>query len=404
MKAAVALVGVSLLLSGCTSSPTTSTVPPAAPPVVSNAPASIQILASTRPDSQLDVVAKVLTAQNAFVPDATVTFSVNSGSVSPTTAVTDAGGLARTIVTSTGKVTIHAEVGSIASSVETNGTVTGLSVSLFVAAVTTGTASTLTANVSGLAPGSTAIGFAWTFGDTTSASTAAPSTTHPYARGTYPASVTVTDSLGRSATASASAVVTDPPAPPAPPAPSYTVTVVAAPSALLIGASSTLTATVTQQNSAPAPTSFAWDCDGNGVAEVTNALTTHSCAYPVAGVIVSKVVVSGVGVTAVTGTANVTVTTAIPVVTVSCSTGIHLGAASTCVVSATLGGLVVPSGNITSVSWDFGDGVTTTNTAGNVSPAHTYGSANPFTVSASNVLVVGATGPGSGSTSTTILP
>jgi PKD repeat protein len=157
--------------------------------------------------------------------------------------------------------------------------------------------------------------YAWDFGDANTAQTTTSSTTHLYAAvGSYNASVKVIDSLGRSATSLAVAVVSAVPVPPSPappPPPSYTVVLTASPTTVVIGASSTLTAMVTLLNGAPAPTSYAWDCDGNGTTDFTTAINinTQPCAYPLAGTITSKVTVTG---GSVTGTASTSVTVTAP--------------------------------------------------------------------------------------------
>jgi PKD repeat protein len=81
------------------------------------------------------------------------------------------------------------------------------------------------------------------------------------------------------------------------------VTLTAVPSSLVQNDTATLTAVVAQFNDAPAPTSYAWDCKGDGVTVVTTSSNTQSCAYPTAGTITSKVTVPG----AAFGTASTTV-------------------------------------------------------------------------------------------------
>jgi PKD repeat protein len=240
----------------------------------------------------------------------------------------------------------------------------------------------------------------WTFGDGATATTTTGVTTHVYtAAAVYPIAVTVTDTLGR--TASAQKALTIAVAAPASTAlPSYTVTLVASPTAVIVGGSSTLTATVTPQNGAPAATSYAWDCIGDGVTIVTNGTATHSCTYTTTGTTTSRVTATG---GSVTGSASATVTTAAPVVSLSCNAGVHQASASSCVLAATVGGVALPSARITLVSWDFGDGILANSVAGNVSPNHIYASANSFTV-VGTATISGATGTYTASTTTTILP
>jgi PKD repeat protein len=291
-----------------TSNPVTPTQSAASP----QGPASIQLLANTRADSQLDVFAKVLNAQGGPVSNVLVTFAVDNGTVAPSSATTDATGSAHTIVTSIGKVVVTASAGSLSTTLATVGGVTALNVVLGVSSVTVGTPSSFTAAVSGLTPGATATGFAWVFGDTSTDQTTTGSTKHTYAAtGTYAASVTVTDSMGRTASSTASATVTDPPVPPPPPpppAPSYAVSLTALPTSVVIGASATLTASVTRQNGAPLPTNYAWDCDGDGVTDYMTVVNTQPCTYPLAGTTISKVTVTGGPVIGAAST-SITVTT-----------------------------------------------------------------------------------------------
>jgi hypothetical protein len=104
-------------------------------------------------------------------------------------------------------------------------------------------------------------------------------------------------------------VLTPPPPPPPPPAPSFSVGVGATPSTLVAGGSATLVATVQQQNGAPAPTAYAWDCSGTGAPIVVTATNSTVCAYATPGTITSRVNVSG---GAVFGPGAVTVTVLAP--------------------------------------------------------------------------------------------
>jgi len=100
------------------------------------------------------------------------------------------------------------------------------------------------------------------------------------------------------------------PAPPPtapPPSPGYAVTVVASPTTVVAGNGATLTATATPQNGAPAPASYAWDCNGDGTFEVPAApANSQACAYNSAGTIHSSVKVTGGSVVGI-GTVDVTV-------------------------------------------------------------------------------------------------
>jgi ABC-type glycerol-3-phosphate transport system substrate-binding protein len=75
-----ALAVAACLATACTSSSSPSQQQSPSP---STAPASIQVLATTRADHQLDIAAKLLTAAGAFAPNVAVTFSVDVGAIAP---------------------------------------------------------------------------------------------------------------------------------------------------------------------------------------------------------------------------------------------------------------------------------------------------------------------------------
>jgi PKD repeat protein len=168
----------------------------------------------------------------------------------------------------------------------------------------------------------------------------------------------VTDAAGRSAAASSTATVTDPPAPPAPPAPtpSYTVTLTAAPTSLVVLNTSTLTAFVVAQNGAPTPTSYDWDCNADGVTDANTAINSTTCPYNTVGTITSKVTVNGTGATGV-GSTTVTVLAAAPLAVAIVPDNFSPAIGATVNFTATLtsaGSVVGPF----RWDWDFdGDGV-----------------------------------------------
>jgi PKD repeat protein len=187
-----------------------------------------------------------------------------------------------------------------------------------------------------------------------------------------------------------------------PPAPSYTVTLAASPSSVVVGGSSTLTASVQQLNGAAAPTSYAWDCTGDGVVDFNTGSNVQACTYSTAGTVTARVTVSGVSAQA-SATTPVTVTAApAPTVSVACASNGKVGVATTCVASATVNGSPVPATRITSVDWNFGDGQSSNGVSGNTAQ-HTYTSANTFTVFAT-ATISGVTGTVTGSGTTTIAP
>jgi PKD repeat protein len=259
--------------------------------------------------------------------------------------------------------------------------------------LTAGQSATLTATVTGSATPATSYVWDCTGDGIVDATTSTNTTTCTYATaGVVTSYVSVTNGTS---SGSGSVTLTIDPAP----APAYSVSLSAAPATVVVGSTSTLTATVTTQNGAPAPTSFAWDCDGNGTTDATTGTNTNVCTYATVGSVTPKVTATG---GTVSGSATTTVTvTAVPppVVSVNCA---QVGATLTahCVVSATLNGTAVPSGSITSVTWDFGDASSAT-TATN-STDHTYGGPSPYQVLVSNVTVTGSAAKGSGSTSVTI--
>ncbi|HEY3045363.1 MAG TPA: Ig-like domain-containing protein [Vicinamibacterales bacterium] len=98
-----------------------------------------------------------------------------------------------------------------------------------------------------------------------------------------------------------------PPPPPAPPGPTYGVAVIAAPTSVVAGGSSTLTATATPLNGAPLASAYDWDCTGDGVTDFTTVVNFQVCTYNTAGAIVSRVTAKA---GAVNGSGGVTVTVA----------------------------------------------------------------------------------------------
>jgi PKD repeat protein len=134
------------------------------------------------------------------------------------------------------------------------------------------------------------------------------------------------------------------------PAQTYTVTLNAAPATVIVGGTSTLTATVTPNNGAPTPTSFAWDCDGNGTTDATTATNTKVCTYPAVGSFTAKVTATG---GTVTGSATTGVTVNLPTLTASLAasaTTVPVGATIT--FTATVVGLA--SGEtIIAYQWDL---------------------------------------------------
>jgi len=411
MKSSIVVL-LAVLVSACAyTNPTQpdATVFDAAAPVT----LSLNATAGTGPQGgTASIVARVQNGHGTNLPHVPVTFTTDHGSLSTATAETIADGTATLTLTSATPAVITATAGPLIAhaSIHSNPTVPvvspgpggpeptppgppaplPLTVTMNVTAGPTGSATSFSLSM----PCCLAQAV-WTFGDGASATSTIPTMSHVYTvPGAYTASVTITDTIGRTASNSQTfAIATTPPPPP------YLVTLSAAPTTILVGAASTLTASVIRQNGAPVPTAYAWTFGDSTGSTTTTASTSH--VYAKAGSFSASVTATG-GTASGSGSTTVTVTAAIPVITVSCSTGIHTGQVSSCVVSATLNTAVVPSASITHVDWDFGDGALAA-TSGNVSPGHTYGTSATYLVQAI-ATVTGGTGPGTGTVNTTILP
>ncbi|MEO8257499.1 MAG: PKD domain-containing protein [Acidobacteriota bacterium] len=175
------------------------------------------------------------------------------------------------------------------------------------------------------------------------------------------------------------------PAPTPPPAPSYAVTLTASPAAVTVQDSATLTATIVALNGAPTPTSYAWDCDGDALAEERTDSATHVCTYPTVGPAMRSSVTVTSGTVTGTGSTTLAVNAAAPL-------ALAIAAAPGGIVA--IGDLVRFTATLTStggvptfgISWEWdenGDEVFEF-----VSPAHknpdsrvtSYGSAAVFTL------------------------
>jgi hypothetical protein len=104
----LAVVGLVSTLSACD-----AYEPPAAPtiptsPGASTLPARLVLAVSSRLDDRLDVGANVISADGHTLPNVLVTFSIEAGTVTPATAMTDATGVARAVAVSTAMTTISA--------------------------------------------------------------------------------------------------------------------------------------------------------------------------------------------------------------------------------------------------------------------------------------------------------
>ena len=413
----IVTIALSLISAACAyEAPTAPTPTPVNPTV----PFSITLGSTTGSGTTADhatITAKVQGPSGAPVSGVTVTFSTTAGELNPTQAPTASDGVGRTVLVSSTAATVTAKVGTLSASTAVStqpaapatptptptpapspapaptpqpGTIilnlpgtgtTGVAVSMFISAP------------------STAGPWTWTFGDGSNVQTATLNTSHTFVTaGTY--TVTVTSSGG---SASGKITISDPPPPPAPPpttptpVPAYTVTLTANPSSVIVNTTGvTLTANVTQQNGAPLPTSFAWDC-GTGAPPITTANATQVCPGPYAANATAKVTATG-GTVSGSGTTTITVTPPpVPVITVSCTQQASPPNTLSCVVSATLNGSPVPSTSITHVDWDWGDGTPLFQSTINLA-THAYAFIGSYRISALNVAVTGTTATGTGVT------
>ena len=83
------------------------------PSTPSTAPASIRLVAATRVDRRVDIVATVLTGDGHFVSNVPVTFTTTAGTLTFDTALSDSQGDARTILTAFGSPKISAATGGL---------------------------------------------------------------------------------------------------------------------------------------------------------------------------------------------------------------------------------------------------------------------------------------------------
>ena len=199
--------------------------------------------------------------------------------------------------------------------------------------------------------------WAWDFGDTTSGSGA--TTSHSYAAGgTYPVTLTVTDSDGTTSFVTRDVTVADPP-PNVLPTAAFTHTEA--------GLKTDLTA-ATSTDSDGSIVSYAWDFgDTTSAPASASAIASHTYAangtYPV-----TVTVTDNVGGTD-TETHDVTVTNAAPSASFTSSvTGLTADVTSTSTDS---------DGTIAGVSWDFGDSTPLVTTA---SASHAYAAPGTYNV------------------------
>jgi hypothetical protein len=268
-------VGVTVALAtfvGCAyHMPTSPTTPETTPNLT---PASIRVTTASRTDQKIDVTATVLSGDGHDLGNVLVTFSVDAGTISPASAVTDANGSARATASTPSATTLHVTGAGLSTQLSLPASVAPTAVDSVILNVpgtgTVGTPVTMFVSSSGSGP------WSWNFGDGATAQTTGLSTTHTYGR---PGGFTVTVTGPNGTTSSGNITITDVlPTPPEPPKVTGTSECVAsagttAPFAVschvtLIGA---LTSTITSVN---------WDFGDGSPLQSGGASATHSYLQP----------------------------------------------------------------------------------------------------------------------------
>jgi PKD domain-containing protein len=227
------------------------------------------------------------------IPDVPLTFTTSHGTLEPTTVKTNLNGEARTTVSAGTDVRVSVSGAGLVAGMDVLINAP-LSVSLSIGRAEKRVPTTLTASMT---PEPTApLRILWNFGDGQTAQTDVVTVKHAWPEDDrYTVSVTVTDAIERTGTASTSITVRDNPEPPAPPAPtpppvpspSLTVTVSAAPQSAHVGNPITFTAVPVLLNGAGAVVSYDWDFDGTN--KTTSITPTVVFPYPAVGTFTAKV-------------------------------------------------------------------------------------------------------------------
>jgi PKD repeat protein len=160
--------------------------------------------------------------------------------------------------------------------------------------------------------------------------------------------------------------------PPAVPQPRYTVSLTATPASVTAGTPTTLAATVTPLNNAPAVTAWVWDCDTATASTDFTTANSAPCTYAIPGTFTASVRVTG-GTAVGTATTTVTVTAAaVPSYTVTLTaTPSTVAAGSPTTLKATVtrvNGAPPP----TSFEWDCDTTTPTIDSTAQISTACTY--------------------------------
>lgn len=273
---------------------------PAAPTAVTtqiadNVPFTVSLGANVTTGSAI-VSAKVQNVSGVPMNGIVVLFSSTVGTLSAAAVQTDTGGVATTTITTSASTTITATAGNVTSRVlvtptaptQTPPTTTPappapdptpaptpapLTVTLLATARQAGLTTDFSLATQALR---SAI---WTFGDgSASISTSTPFTSHVYALGgNYTAGVTVTDTLGRSASTSTIVAVPSAPLPPAPPA-GFTATVSCSKSAPLTAACNVAATSNGAQVQSNSITKTTWDWGDGQTDLVLSPVNVHKYA------------------------------------------------------------------------------------------------------------------------------
>jgi hypothetical protein len=236
MRRLLWFVVAGVVLHGCSDVPPLLTVP--SPPAVPSVPATISLtwvggIGATA--GTVYLAALVKDASGKGVPAVTVRYSTTAGVVQPATVVADGGGLAQATVTTSSTATITATAGSATASITVTPSAPitpppsqpptpppgppappppgALTVTIFATPGVAGTTTTFSLATQALSQA------VWSFGDSSpSVTTSTGFTTHVYAAGgTYPVDVTVTDTLGRTASATQNVTISGGTQPPTTP-------------------------------------------------------------------------------------------------------------------------------------------------------------------------------------------
>ena len=296
---AVALVG-GVLATGCAYHAPTEPSP--APILPSLAPSTIRITVSSRSDQTVGITATVLSSDGHFVPSVTLTLSVDAGTVSPTTATTDANGVVQATAATPSATTLHvAGAGLSAQASLPSSLASPVADAVLLNVPGSGTAGVpVTMFVSSAASGP----WAWSFGDGQTAQTTTLSTTHTYGQaGRF--TVTV---AGASTTVSAPITINNPPTPPTPPSSGATTGAIEC-TAAAHGSPTGCHATVTASDGTALTAtinSVQWDWgDGQVTQSNTSSAAVATHTYVVAGSYVVNAVIKDTGGDTVTAQATV---------------------------------------------------------------------------------------------------